>query len=107
MSAGTNTLIRNRKAQLILTAADVIREMGWDLDPQVAAAPTTRPPLELTRDERGLLGCFRGDDPQSAEELAALSGLGTGETAALLVGLELAGAVRQLPGNRYERLRCD
>lgn len=107
MSAGTNTLIRNRKAQLILTAADVIREMGWDLDPQVAAAPTPRPPLELTRDERGLLGCFRGDDPQSAEELAALSGLGTGETAALLVGLELAGAVRQLPGNRYERLRCD
>lgn len=107
MSAGTNALIRNRKAQLILTAADVIREMGWDLDPQVAAAPATRPPLELTRDERGLLGCFRDDDPQSAEELAALCGLGTGETVALLVGLELAGAVRQLPGNRFERLRCD
>ena len=71
MSAGTNALIRNRKAQLILTAADVIREMGWDLDPQVAAAPAARPPLKLTRDERGLLGCFRDDDPQSAEELAA------------------------------------
>lgn len=30
-SAGTNHLIRNRKAQLVLTADDVIRELMWDL----------------------------------------------------------------------------
>ncbi len=107
MSAGTNMLIRNRKAQLILRADDVIREMGWDLGHEAVAAPPARPPLELTRDERGLLGCFRSDDPLGVEELAALCGLGSGEIASLLVCLELAGAVRQLPGNRYERLRCD
>lgn len=107
MSEGTNALIRNRKAQMILSAADVIREMGWDLDPDVAPAPESRPPLQLTRDERGLLGCFRGDDPLSAEELSACCGLSAGVISALLLGLELAGAVRQLPGNRYERLRCD
>lgn len=107
MSAGTNALIRNRKAQMILSAADVIREMGWDLDPEVTTVPQARPPMELTRDERGLLGCFRGDDPLSTEELSALSGLSPGVISALLLGLELAGAVRQLPGNRYERLRCD
>ena len=33
--------------------------------------------------------------------LAALTGLGAGELATLLIGLELSGAVRQLPGNRY------
>lgn len=106
-SAGTNALIRNRKAQMILSAEDAIRELGWDLDPQVAAAPPPQPPMQLTGDERGLLGCFRESDPLSVGELETRCGLGSGEIAALLVGLELAGAIRQLPGNRYERLRCD
>ncbi|WP_418681796.1 hypothetical protein [Alistipes putredinis] len=51
-----------------------------------------------------MLGCFRTDDPISAEELCELSGLGFGELSALLLGLEMAGAVRQLPGNRYMKL---
>lgn len=55
-------------------------------------------------DEAGLLGCFRTDDPLSHETLSELSGLDPGELATLLVGLELAGAVRQLPGNRYMKL---
>ena len=45
------------------------------------------------------------DDPLAVETLAELSGLEPGELAALLVGLELAGAVRQLPGNRYMKTR--
>lgn len=58
-----------------------------------------------TPDEAGLLGCFRTDDLLAVETLAELSGLEPGELAALLVGLELAGAVRQLPGNRYMKTR--
>ena len=38
------------------------------------------------------------------EALGELTGLNPGELATLLVGLELAGAVRQLPGNRYMKL---
>ena len=57
-------------------------------------------------DEAGLLGCFRTTDPLSMEQLHELTGLSTGELTALLVGLELAGKVRLLPGNRYMKL-CD
>ena len=45
------------------------------------------------------------DAPLAVEPLAELGGLEPGELAALLVGLELAGAVRQLPGNRYMKTR--
>ena len=101
---GTNALIRNRKAQMILSAEDIIRELMWDLRPETAPE---RPqpqaePLPLTDDEARLLACFRSDDPMTAAELAAASGFDAGALSALLVGLELAGAVRQLPGNRYE-----
>ena len=105
MSSGTNHLIRNRKAQLVMTADDIVRELMWDLGPEPAAFREKPSTPELTPDEAGLLGCFRTDDPLAVETLAELSGLDPGELAALLVGLELAGAVRQLPGNRYVKTR--
>ena len=105
MSSGTNHLIRNRKAQLVMTADDIVRELMWDLGPEPAAFREKPSTPELTPDEAGLLGCFRTDDPLAVETLAELSGLDPGELAALLVGLELAGAVRQLPGNRYMKTR--
>ena len=104
LSKGTNHLISNRKAQLTLTAGDIIRELMWDFGPEAALRPKPVPE-QLTPDEEGLLGCFRTSDPLPAEELAELSGLDPGSLTTLLVGLELAGAVRQLPGNRYLKLR--
>lgn len=44
MSAGTNHLIRNRKAQLVLTADDIVRELMWDL----GAEPATLRPKPAT-----------------------------------------------------------
>ena len=104
MSKGTNHLIATCKATIIRSAGDIIREMGWDLSPDAAVqAPRPATP-QLTPDEAGLLGCFRTGDPLAVEELAALCGLDPGTLATLLVGLELAGAVRQLPGNRYMKI---
>lgn len=100
-SAGTNHLIRNRKAQLVLTADDILRELMWDLGADPATLAPEAPTPDLTPEERTLLGCFPEADPVSAERLTETSGFDPGLTATLLVGLELAGAVRQLPGNRY------
>lgn len=103
MSAGTNHLIRHRKALPVCSAADIVEELQWELDiaPRQHLQPTAQ---QLTPDEAGLLGCFRTDDPLPVGTLAVLSGLNPGELTTLLVGLELSGAVRQLPGNRYMKL---
>ena len=104
-SSGTNHLIRSRRAQLVTSAEDIINELMWELN--VPATPSTQSDLsalDLTPDERGLLGCFRTSDPLSVSELMELSGMQSGELSALLMSLELAGAVRLLPGNMYEKL---
>ena len=44
-------------------------------------------------------------DPIAMETLRERCGADAGVLATLLIGLELAGAVRQLPGNRYVKLR--
>ena len=103
MSAGTNHLIRNRKAQLVTSADDIIRELMWDLGEDPASFRPSAPTPELTGDESRLLELF-DNDPVSLETLAVRSGTNPGELAALLVGLELSGAIRQLPGNRYMKL---
>lgn len=106
-SRGTNNLICNMVAHAIRSADDILRELGWDLElPKVERpAETAAETADLTRDERVVLECFRTDEPLSIRQLEELSGMDAGTLNALLVGLELTGAVRKLPGNRYERFR--
>lgn len=103
---GTNHLIRSHKAQLVTSADDILEELMWDFgeDPRHFAPPPATE--QLTKDEAGLLGCFRTSDPRSIEELREVTGMEAGELTALLIGLELAGKVRLVPGNRYMKL-CD
>lgn len=104
-SRGTNHLIYSHKAQLIQSAGDIIRELLWDIGPD-AAALRAKPAAEpLTPEEERLLKLFPDTDPIAVEELVHASRLDLGALSALLVGLELSGAVRQLHGNRYLKLR--
>lgn len=106
MSAGVNALIRDRKAQLVLSGEDIVREMMWDVTrPHELVSGVPAVVAEFTREEREVLGCFpAAGECVSVERLAERSGLAVGELSALLLGLEMAGAIRQLPGNRYVRL---
>lgn len=103
-SSGTNHLIRSRRAQLVASADDIINELMWELDMPAKSVVSNDPTIDLTPDEKGLLCCFRTSDPLSVSELMELSGMSSGELSVLLMSLELAGAVRLLPGNRYEKL---
>lgn len=104
-SRGTNHLIYSHKAQLVQSAGDIIRELLWDIGPDAAALRPQPATEQLTPDEARLLACFPDSDPVPVEALGSVSGFDLGTLAALLVGLELAGAVRQLQGNRYVKIR--
>lgn len=54
--------------------------------------------------EAGLLGYLRTHGPTHADILAAAAGLSAASANAALVGLEMLGKVRRLPGARYEVL---
>lgn len=103
-SFGTNSLIRNRKALLIRSADDVVEELQWDfaLSRHEKAAPAVTP--SLTADEERVLTLL-DDEPRSLAELMTASGRDYATLSVLLMGLELSGALRQLPGSRYERIR--
>lgn len=118
-SGGTNALIKALKARAVCSTKDILREMNWEpevktdgevkkemtegSEPFGAPAGKTRQAIaKLGKNEQGLLGCFHDQDVLSDEELVELSGLSPSELAVLLLNLEIAGAVRALPGNRFE-----
>lgn len=103
-SEGCNTLIRNRKAALVMSADDIVAEMGWDLHEEGCLSSSDEPAVELSRDEAGLLSLIGDSDPVSMERLQELTALDAGTLSALLLNLELAGVIRQVPGRMYLKM---
>lgn len=101
-SRGCNLLIRNRKAQIILSGRDIANELMWDLGLDSIEEPQ-REPLPLTDDEARLLAYF-DSEPISIDVLQQRSSLSMGELSLTLMNLELSGAIRPLPGKRYEKI---
>ena len=102
-SLGTNLLIRNRKAQLVLSGQDIASELMWDLEgsPVVADVAEER---ELSPEQERLLSLF-DSDPLTIDTLLERSGMSAGELSLHLMNLEFAGLLHQLPGKAYEKSR--
>lgn len=101
-SRGCNLLIRNRKAQIVLSGQDIANELMWDLGLDSVAEPP-REPLPLTDAESSLLAYF-DSEPITIDVLQQRSALAMGELSLTLMNLELSGAIRPLPGKRYEKI---
>jgi DNA processing protein len=102
-SAGTNQLIKDG-ARMVTSVEDILEELRG-VRPLLPSPPPRAAPPELpllTPDQRDLLGHLSGQ-PRHVDELGEEVGLRPGAILAILLELELAGAVEALPGQRYRR----
>lgn len=104
-SFGSNNLIRTGKARMILTANDIIEELGWTTSQPAAEECNNRDNLDgLTPSERLIYDALNSATSLNWAELTAATGLTMGELAMVLMDMELKGYIRCLPGKRYERI---
>jgi len=103
-SEGTNRLIKRGTAKLIQSVDDVIEELAPQLGLSLPASSAPPAPLQLSLlpDEDRLYHVL-SDAPQHIDILAASANLSTSQALAVLLSLELKGAVRQLPGKVFVR----
>lgn len=108
LSRGPHGLLK-QGAKLVETVDDIIE----DLVPQMekAAVPTQRPmpfkamePPDLSPEERRVWEQM-SREPLHLDDLTEQSGLTPAAVSGILLGLELKGVARQLPGQRYYRAR--
>lgn len=101
-SEGTNELIKTNKARMVCSAADIARELMWDM-PETGGSPAQRDLSSLSKDAAGLLDCIPDGEALSIDELTSVTGLSAPELAAIVIELEFENLIRVLPGKMYER----
>ena len=103
-SFGSNNLIRCGKARMVLTANDVIEDLGWSTEQPIMTTVETSPFAKLNPTEQLIYKAFDTATTLDWATLIATTGLTMGELAMALMDMELKGVVRCLPGKRYERI---
>jgi DNA processing protein len=101
LSRGCHQLIR-QGVKLVESAQDVLEELRWE-SPAAATAVPGRHAVTPSGKEEQVLAVL-GDAPCAVDTLSIRSGLTPAELLAMLLPLELAGRVAQLPGGLYQRL---
>jgi DNA processing protein len=114
-SAGTNLLIK-QGAAVVTSVTDVLDSLEGVGAPHAAPArpraaapapprsvPLDLPLVDLTPEQQRVLDAL-GDEPIHVDVLADRAGTSTGIALALLLQLELHGAVAAMPGMRFRRL---
>lgn len=100
-SEGCNTIIKQNKAALIQSAADVIYICGWEQQKKKSKAQQQLF-VTLKPEEESLFNLMKGKEAVNIDELCVLSKMAMGKVSALLLTMEFEGVVRSLPGKMYK-----
>lgn len=101
-SEGVHHLIQ-QGAHLAHSVEDILAELPTMSRKSEKQDSPLEIPDDLTGPEKNLLSLLDAASPTDIEALTEQSGLPVSELHGLLLGLELKGLIRQLPGQQYER----
>lgn len=100
-SEGCNTIIKQNKAALIQSAADLVYILGWEQTKKSTAPQQKKLFLELTTEEEILVNALKEKESVTIDDLCFTSKLPMSKVSALLLTLEFSGIVRSFPGKAY------
>jgi DNA processing protein len=101
-SEGCNYLIKTNKAALITSANDLLENMGWKQAKKISIKKQKELFIELSADEKIIVGILQSQDQINIDELYFKSKLNSSAAAAALLMLEMQGVIVSLPGKIYK-----
>ena len=102
-SIGCNHLIKTKVADLVENADDIIELMDWEKLENTTIQRSLF--VDLSKEEEELVALFENSSILHMDELNQQSKLDYSNTAAIVLGLELKGLLRTIPGNQIQLLR--
>lgn len=99
---GTNKLIKEGRAKLVEDITDVVEELRYKLKPILKDQPKPQAKLQLSIFEQRIFDSL-SEDPIHVDVLADKCKMSTSDVLVQLLGLELKGVVKQLPGKYFTR----
>ena len=99
-SLGCNNLIKQNKAALIQSAADIIYIMGWEQ--KLKNSPIQKQLfIELKPEEEILVNLLKEKESVNVDDICLFAKMPMSKVSSLLLTLEFSGIVKSLPGKRY------
>jgi DNA processing protein len=100
-SEGCNAIIKQNKAALIQSAADLVYILGWEQTKKANAPQQKQLFIELSNEEETLVNALKEKESVGIDDLCFIAKLPMSKVSALLLTLEFSGIVRSLPGKAY------
>lgn len=101
-SVGCNNLIKQQKAHLLSSAADLVYMLGWDLEEETRKPVQKQLFVELDATEQTLYTFLQKNGKSLLDSIALECELPIHKVATTLLAMELKGVARPLPGKWFE-----
>lgn len=99
-SVGCNNLIKQQKAHVLTSAADIIYQLGWEISKKKPRQ--TQLFVELDEEEKIVFRFLKEKEKELLDIIALECRLPVFKAASILMNMELKGVVRPLPGKLFQ-----
>ncbi|WP_222982768.1 DNA-processing protein DprA [Flagellimonas meishanensis] len=104
-SKGCNDLIKRQKAHLLLSAAELVYLLGWELEDQKQENTIQKQLfVELTREENEIYAYLQSNGKQLLDVISLECRLPVYQASSTLLNMEMKGVIRPLPGKLFEAI---
>ncbi len=103
-SLGCNNLIKQQKAQLLTSAADLVYLLGWQIDERQKQPHQKQLFIELDSTEQSIYSYLQLNGKQVLDTVALACNLPIFKVSATLLNMEMKGVIRPLPGKLFEAI---
>lgn len=103
-STGCNNLIKQQKAQMLTSAADLVYLLGWDVEKAQSKTVQKQLFVELDDTEQSIYSYLQKDGKQLLDSIALECKLPIFRVSSTLLNMEMKGVIRPLPGKLFEAI---
>ncbi len=105
LSLGCNNLIKQQKAHMLTSVADLIYILNWKLEEEVPKVIQKKLFVQLDNDEKKIWKFLKEQGKEHIDLITVHCNFPTHKVASILLTMELKGVVKPLPGKLFELIQ--
>jgi len=103
-SVGCNNLIKQQKAHLLTSAANLVYLLGWEIDQPEQKVIQKQLFVDLNETEKLVYSYLQSNGKQMLDNVALACNMPIFKVSSTLLSMEMKGAIRPLPGKLFEAI---
>lgn len=103
-SSGCNNLIKQQKAHILTSAADLLYHLGWEVEKKETPVVQKQLFIELDDTEKSIYSYLQKEGKQLLDSISLECQIPVFKVSSTLLNMEMKGIIRPLPGKLFEAI---